>query len=346
MEEEKIENFVVVKNVFRADLPIFNKDFDENHLLVYTYLQRFFTYEKGISFSLKDLFDELCIKNYRTQQKFIQYFKDLINFGLIEMINKPDKITNDTELQVQIPKYDNNFTKIRLKELIIISRLKVDLKQKKTMLFLYIDLASRIDEKGYCFPSFKQLQKDLQTTNANRISSSLKKLKQYGFIDYQNLGNIVVDGNIKQSNNIYVLCCDAGFPFLLKRGLDDLKEKLQMQKINILGNKHSNRKRSVKQQLNNLWKKFDNNSINTKERDKLYILEMEYYNFIKLSKEKLEQTQFRIIRQQPKLNLSKLDYDELYHQKLKNQKPPKEKFKSITNLFPLEEVEEDFLRYY
>ena len=160
------------------------------------------------------------------------------------------------------------------------------------MLFLYCDIVSRIDSKGYCFPSFESFKMDLNTTSDNRINDALKLLQNNNLIAYGNVGQILVDGKVQQGNNVYVLCCQEGYKDILQRGLANRKKQYVEGKVTIHKGKISNKKRSIKQRINNLWKKYDDGDITDGELAELEKKEQEYYNLIKLDKEKVNNTPF------------------------------------------------------
>lgn len=304
-------SYIKIKNIFRHDLEKHNKDFTENHLLLYVYIQRFNTYRNEINFCMKWLFDDLNIKKTSTKQELFKCFFDLIDWELINLLDNSitvDNINKNTRLIVNIPNDLEDFTLIYDKAIDKILNSKLDIRLIKTMLFLYIDIESRIDNKGYCYPSFEIFMKDLNTTSHNRINNALKKLKELKLIDYNNIGQKIINNKVVQSNNIYVSCINPNYKSILERVIKNKKQEYEKNKIKIANKKKSNKQRSIKQILNNLWIKYDNGNITKKEKDELKELEEQYYNLIKSNKQKLNEIDFKLL----KINNNKeFDYSQL-----------------------------------
>lgn len=284
--------FAIVNNVFRHDLgKQYIKEFNDNHLLLLVYIQKFKGYSGEMNFCLGWLFDDLKI-NYNLQQDLINCFSDLVKWNLIDLINEVDNINRNTRLQVAISEYDDRFTQVLFNEVEKIFNLDIDIRTKKTMLFLYTDIASWIDTKGYCYTSYHYFKQDLNTKSDNRINDSLKLLKENKLIDYDKPGQVLVDNQITQGNNIYVLCSDKDYKDNLARGLANRRKQYVEGKAKIYKGEQSNYQRSIKQKLNNLWKKYNKNKITDIELKELGKLEKEYYELIKLDKDKLEKLNF------------------------------------------------------
>lgn len=283
--------YAIINNVFRHDLKQYNKEFTDNHLLLLVYIQKFKTYSGGMDFCLGWIFDDLKI-NYNLRQDLISCFTDLVKWDLITLITDVDKINRNTRLQVLIPEYDNRFTQILFVEVEKIFNLDIDIRTKKTMLFLYVDIASWIDSKKYCYTSYYYFMQDLNTKSNNRVHNSLELLKKYKLIDYERVGEIVIDGRVTTGNNIYVLCSDEDYKSNLARGLANRKKDYEEKNAKIFKGEQSNNQRSVRMRLNNLWSKNHNNTINYDEYVELDEKQKEYKELIKHDEVKLAETPF------------------------------------------------------
>ncbi len=258
---EAILMYAVVKNVFRNDGEQYNEDFTDNHMMLLVHMQRFRNIKGEINFNLDWTFTELKI-NYNLQQQLIQCIKDLQNFGLLTINTDIPNIDRYTWLQVWIGNYDDSFTQVSLNIFDKIFSLDVDIRRKKTMLFLYTTIKSYIDDKGFCYPSFSHLKKALNTKSDNRVSDALALLQRNKIIDYQNPGQVVMgNGKVTQGNNIYVLCEKENYQEILRSAVDSRKEQLEEQDAKIYKGKNSNKKRSIKQQINHLQKIDDKEKI-------------------------------------------------------------------------------------
>lgn len=310
-----MNRFVNVKNVFRKDIKKhYIKQFTEDHLLVLVYMQRFTVHNRNrIDFCMGWLFDDLGIEKSNVKKDLNNALCDLVDWGLIKLykdIGDRNNINRNTRIQSYAVKYNEQFTQIHDSEIDKILNSDVDFRQKKTMLFLYCDIASRIDDKGYCFPSYESFKADLNTTSDNRIDNALVALKEYGLIDYDNVGQIKIDNRITQGNNVYVLCVDQDHKEKLHTGLQNRRREYEEGKARIHKGKHSNKRRSIKQKLNHLWKKYNNNSLTDEQLKTLKELEMEYYQYIQNDKDTLDEIEFVLFnpaKQQEKEKANKQD---------------------------------------
>lgn len=79
------------------------------------------------------------------------------------------------------------------------NEIKEDRFLKANEKYFYMLILNYAREKGYAFPSYEQLMKDMGTTDRKTISNLIKKLDQNGYISY-------VKGNsIKKANEYYPL---------------------------------------------------------------------------------------------------------------------------------------------
>lgn len=278
-------NFVMVKNCFRKDL--FQQrieGFDENHLLVLMYMQRFTAINRGeINFCMGWLFEDLGINKSSTRKELINSLFDLVDMGLIELVKDidRDKVNKNTRIRTYAIEYEDNFTKIYDNEIYKIFDSDIDFGMKKTMLFLYVDIASRIDTKGYCYPSFLSFKSDINTTSDSRINDSLQMLKKFELIDYDNVGQIAIGGQVTQGNNVYVLCCQEDYKDILQRGLANRKKQYVEGKATVTKKKQSNLQRSISMKWRHRLNKYYDGTITDTELKELEQLEKQYFELIK-----------------------------------------------------------------
>jgi len=220
-----MKTFSMVRNVFRFDLDCFNPEFTDNHLLVWVYLQRFSTYRDEINFCMGWLFDDLNI-NYRdTQKDLIKALFDLIEWELVKPIEDITKINRNTRIKLESVKYDNNFTKLLDSEIDKILYGDEDIRVKKTMLYVYTLIVSRIDDKRFCFPRRKTFKKDMQIKSNKRVQDAIDKLKELGLIDFAKAG-IIRDakGRIYNANNVYVTTYTENYSAILQNAVNSNRE--------------------------------------------------------------------------------------------------------------------------
>ena len=278
-------NFVMVKNCFRKDL--FQQrieGFDENHLLVLMYMQRFTAINRGeINFCMGWLFGDLGINKSSTRKELINSLFDLVDMGLVELVEDVDrdKVNKNTRIRTYAVEYEDNFTKIFDTEIDKIFDSDIDFRMKKTMLFLYTDIASRIDVKGYCYPSFESFKADLGSTSDNRINDALELLKENSLIYYDNVGQIAIGGQVTQGNNVYVLCCQKGYKDILQRGLANRKQQYVEGKATVTKKKQSNLQRSISMKWRHRLNKYYDGTITDTELKELEQLEKQYFKLIK-----------------------------------------------------------------
>ena len=294
-EQQSNIDFVIVKNCFRQDLKKhYITNFNDLHLLVLVYMQRFRAMNTNtMQFTLGWLYDDLSITNDKAKQDIIKALFDLFEMDLIELNDLDiDKVNRNTRIVASLSDYENNFTLIDNYAIDTIFELDLDIRQKKTMLFLYCNIASRIDDKGYCYPSYYILSKDLDTTSDNRIAVALELLKEHSLIDYDNAGEVVIDGQVTQANNIYVLCNNENYKETLEQGISNRKKQLEQGKAQIYKGLTSNKQRGLKQKFNHLHKKNDNKTISDDELKALEQVENDYFELIKLDIDKLKTINF------------------------------------------------------
>lgn len=313
-ERESNSNFVIVKNCFRQDLKkVYDKSFTDLHLLILVYMQRFTAINSNtMTFTLSWLYDDLSISNSIAKQDITRAMLELENMNLIELnVLDIDKVDRNTRIIASLFDYEGDFTLIDNDAIDKILSLDIDIRQKRTMLLLYCNIASRIDDKGYCYPSFASFKADLQTTSDNRINDALELLKECKLIDYDNVGQVLIDGQVTQANNIYVLCNRKDHKARLQEGLNNRKKQYEEGKAKIFKGEQSNIMRSLKQRKNNLDKKYINNTITQEELQELGLIENDYYDMNKLNKDKLQEINFITI------NITKMELKQIMKRLIK-----------------------------
>ncbi len=215
----------LAKNIFRDDNRI--KGFNENHLLLLVYLQKFTTFQGKIYFIFNFLFDDFKIDNKPLRKELYQCLQDLQKWGLINITNKVDfeSINKNTIIILDGVQYEDNYTMLIASEVDKILYSDEDIRSRKTMLYIYTLIVSRIDGKGFCFPRLSMFKKDLSTTSDNRIINAIDKLKELDLIDYANCGIVKdVKGRIFQGNNIYVTTYTKNYSEILKNAVNSNRE--------------------------------------------------------------------------------------------------------------------------
>ena len=293
--EKESGSFMLIPNVFRHDIKDqYIGEFSDSHMLLLVYMQRYLTHGGSINFCMGWLFEDLNIKYRNTQIELINCLADLVSWNLLivdDDINN-SSVNKNTRIVAQLPGIDGRYTKLYDSEIVKILNVDEDIRVKKTMLYIYVVIASWIDDKGYCYPPYKYMKEDISTTSDNRINSALVLLKEHGLIDYDNVGQILVENKVKQGNNVYVICVNSNYKNKLATGLKNRRSEFREKEVKFFTTTISNRQRGVKQRLNNLWKKYNSNDINDSELKELEKLEHEYYNLIKTDNEKLSEVDF------------------------------------------------------
>lgn len=220
-----MKTFSMVKNVFRFDNRI--EGFNENHLLLLVYLQKFTTFQGKIYFIFNFMFSDLNINKYPLQKQLYQCLQDLQKWGLINITNKVDfeSINKNTIIILDGVQYENNYTMLITDEIDKILYSDEDIRVKKTMLYIYTLIVSRIDEKGFCFPRRETFKKDMQIKSNKRVQDAIDKLKELNLIDYAKAG-IIRDkkGRIYNANNIYVTTYTKNYKEILESAVNINRE--------------------------------------------------------------------------------------------------------------------------
>lgn len=173
------------------------------------------------------MFTELNINKLPMRNVLYECLDDLNNWGLISIISDVDfrSINKNTTVVIDRIIYDDNYTILYADEINKILYCEGDVRFKKTLLYIYVVIASWIGINGrmYCFPTREQLKADLQTTSNKRITDAIYKLKKLALIDFANVGVIRNDSRIYQANNVYVLTTHPHYKDVLDQALEDSK---------------------------------------------------------------------------------------------------------------------------
>jgi hypothetical protein len=186
------------------------------------------------------MFEELNIKNNKKLMKILyQCLLDLDNWKLINITNNINKNNIDKNTIIIIDRiiFKDKYTLVFASEIEKILSYKCDIRAKRTLLYIYVLIVSRIDDKGYCFPRYDTFERDLQTTSRNRIINAIQILKDIDLIDFANVGVIKDSKKIYQANNIYVTTITEGYKEILSSALEDSKKYFINTDTDILKNK-------------------------------------------------------------------------------------------------------------
>lgn len=312
-ERESNSNFVIVRKVFWYATEQYQKGFTDLHLLILIYMQRYKAINSNeMTFCIGWLYDDLNITNDKAKQDITRALFELEKMELISLNDlDSDNVNRNTRIIASLLDVEEGFVMIDNVAIDKILSLDLDIRQKRTMLFIYTIIASRIDDKGYCYPSFASFRQDLQTTSDNRINDALELLKELGLIDYDNVGQILINGQVTQANNIYVLCNSKDYKQKLQEGLNNRRKQYEEGKAKIFKGEQSNIMRSLKQRKNNLDKKYINNTITQEELQELGLIENDYYDMNKLNKDKLQEINFITI------NITKMELKQIMKRLIK-----------------------------
>ena len=148
----------MIKNVFRDDNRI--EGFNENHLLLLVYLQKFTTFQGKIYFSFNFMFEELKITYHQLRKELFTCLSDLVSWGLIQIINDIDfgNINKNTMIILDRIQYQDNYTMLLQMKLIKFYILDEDIRVK-TMLYIYTLIVSGLMKKDFVSQDVKLLRK-------------------------------------------------------------------------------------------------------------------------------------------------------------------------------------------
>ena len=152
-ERESNSNFVIVRKVFWYATEQYQKGFTDLHLLILIYMQRYKAINSNeMTFCIGWLYDDLNITNDKAKQDIIASLFDLLEMELIELNDLDiDSVNRNTRIVANLLDVEEGFVMIDNDAIDKILSLDLDIRQKRTMLFIYTIIASRIDDKGYCY---------------------------------------------------------------------------------------------------------------------------------------------------------------------------------------------------
>lgn len=195
-------------------------------------------------------------------------------------ISKEKKdITSDININEKIYALVNepkkNFTKVYVDEVYKIMEQQVDNKEKRGMLAYLCCVLYHINQTTQvCFPSIITLKKEAKISNDKTCIKYNDMLKRLGIITYKNIG-IKVDRNGKYKNgmNVYARLGNESYidnEIIRIRETDDYYV-VKQEKTDLI-----NKRRSIKQQINNLAKKQQGGDICIKQQTEIERLAQDY----------------------------------------------------------------------
>ncbi|MFR0778760.1 MAG: hypothetical protein ACLSH8_04050 [Zhenhengia sp.] len=182
-----------------------------------------------------------------------------INEKIYALVNEPKK----------------NFTKVYVDEVYKIMGQQVDNKEKRGMLTYLCCILYHINQTTQvCFPSISTLKKEAKISNDKTCIKYNDMLKRLEIITYKNIG-IKVDRNGKYTNgmNVYARVGNESYiddEIIKIRERDDYYE-VKQEKTDLI-----NRRRSIKQKINNLAKKQQVGDVCIKQQAEFERLEQDY----------------------------------------------------------------------
>lgn len=259
--KKKVKYFVsVINKWFRNDLGKEDK-FSNDDLLIFALLQKNMLIRKDtMLFNLDWIYKQLKIgsKSYdqmiKIKESLINLTQNNILFYEYDDYTYTD-IKNDTDLIMKLDKgklvttymeIDSSYTQILIDDFDKILSLDKTREYKRNIFALYCNIASRVGNKKYCYPSELTLSKDINlSSKTNIVVDYLKMLKKIGLIDYDNAGTIYQDNYSVQSNNVYVLCNTEGYKKILSDEITKRQKEYIDKKFKISNKELSNIKRSI-----------------------------------------------------------------------------------------------------
>lgn len=218
---------------------------------------------------------------FLAQEKLIVLYGDIHMTEIIECDLKNAKTGQALYIKIgELPKV--GYTQITIDELnTIISNQNLKAKQKAQMLSYFMAIISHIDAKTkVAFPSFDTLQDEAQIGRRDNCKQFNETLKEMRLLVYGNAGVTNLD-NTGCVANIYAR---AEHEAELKAKIMRLRETQSWKSREIIKYHNADMKRSLKQKINNLQKKAEQEKLTMKEQrqlEKLY----EQYNELSDRKE-------------------------------------------------------------
>lgn len=274
-----------------------NEWFKNRHLLkqggwyalaIYMVLQKMQQYDGKIIVSIGELIAYMM--SDRKNETVVQHVKESINFLVQEkliMLYEDIHMTKSAECDLKNAKTGQalymrigqlstvGYTQITIDELnTIMSSPNVKAKQKAQMLSYFMAIISHIDtESKVAFPSFDTLQDEAQIGRREKCKQFNEELKEMGLLVYGNAGVTNID-NTGCVANTYAR---AEHEAELKAEIMRMRETRNWKSREIMKYQNADMKRSLKQKINSLQKKAEQERLTMKEQrqlDKLW----EQYN--------------------------------------------------------------------
>lgn len=234
-------------------------------------------------FNVRWLLNQLKIQNnsYNSVNHVKKLILELQNEGYLKFNSKLTRIDN-SELLFASLSIEDNFVQITDSELAAICSYDEKDIVVSDLFSLFANIKSRIDDKGYCYPSFEVLKQDTgikSDTTIVKYNSILRD--ELGLILIENIGNrVFTDGTIKKANNLYVINDEYGRN-TLGNAILVYRSNLEENQIKVNKNKNGNLKRSIKMKQRHLQDRFDKGLICINEFERRYgELDIEYGKLI------------------------------------------------------------------
>lgn len=193
---------------------------------------------------------------------------------------------NNTDLLFAEFVCDDNFVQISDYEFESIYNYSNQDVNVRDLLIQFAYIKSKIDDKGYCYPSIKLIADDLclsedTVTKYNNILSN-----ELGLILIGNVGSrIFQNGSIKTANNLYAINDENGRSKLASK-IKNYKNQLGDNNIKIAKNELRKEKQSIKMSMIHLKRKFEQGKLDEIEFSLKYCeLNDRYEKLIKVDEE-------------------------------------------------------------
>lgn len=209
----------------------------------------------------------------------IEIYKNVLNDYKENKINSIETIDRNDLLYCYIPDPDN-YTIIY--DIEILELLKIANKYKldeysliNFVLYIYSFINNTETEEDYklCYPSFNNISDAIGIGESTIVKyTDILQANEILYCDYAGYKE-TTKGQIKNSKMFYSRYMDVE---LLKNRVDRYREQNGFIKLNKLSKNKSNIKRSLKQMINTLENKINNNTITNLEEQRLILLQEEY----------------------------------------------------------------------
>lgn len=266
-------------------------------LVIYMILQKMQQFDGKIITSIRELITYMMADN--KNETIVQHIKDAINFlvqerliVLYQNIHMTQSVECDLKnaktgqaLYIKIGELPTvGYTQITVDELnTIMSNQNLRVKQKAQILCYFMAIVSHIDKASkVAFPSFDTLQDEAQIGRRENCIKFNETLKDMGLLVYGN-ANVANIDNIGLVANTYAR---AEHEAELKAELMRLRETRNWKRKEIVKCQNADMKRSLKQRINKLQKKAEQEKLTMKEQRRLDRL-WEQYNELSYGKEVL-----------------------------------------------------------